>query len=161
MLVSVSPGEAQEILEYWSRRFGVPGTMLEGLRFLVRGKTVWAIADVAGVQETLATFKVEAAGLPLVRKRGGDWKPTTAALLLLEDAVVRNVVEIGPARLDPFLHGQVLPGPFLADRGYVAVRYEGKMLGCALHGETGLKSQLPRAWVDALMSGRPQGPEDE
>ena len=161
MLVSVSPGEAQEILEYWSRRFGVPGTMLEGLRFLARGKTVWAMADIAGVQETLASFKVEAAGLPLLRKRGGQWKPTTAGLLFLEDAIVKNVVELSPARLDPFLRGQVLPGPFPADRGYVAVRSGEKVLGCALHGETGLRSQLPRAWVDALVSGRPQRGEDE
>src|SRR3990172_3350736 len=103
LLVSVSPSEAQEILAYWSGRFGVPGTMLEGLRFLARGKTVWAMADLGGVQETLASFKVEAAGFPLLRKRGGQWKPTTAALLFLEDAIVKNVVELTAERLDPFL----------------------------------------------------------
>jgi len=161
LLVSVSPSEAEEILEYWSRRFGVPGTMLEGLRFLTRGKTVWAIADVAGVQETLTAFKVEAAGLPLLRKRGGHWKPTTAALLFLEDAIAKNVVELTAERLDPFLRGEVLCGPFPVEGGYVAVRYEGKMLGCALHGKAGLRSQLPRAWVDALMGGRPERGEDE
>ena len=161
MLVSVSPSEAQEILAYWTRRFGVPGTMLEGLRFLARGKTVWAMANLAGVQETLASFKVEAAGFPLLRKRGGQWKPTTAALLFFEGAIVTNVVELSAGRLDTFLRGQVLPGPFPADRGYVAVRHEGTVLGCALHGEAGLRSQLPRAWVDALLSGRPERGEDE
>jgi NOL1/NOP2/fmu family ribosome biogenesis protein len=161
LLVSVSPTEAQEILEYWSRRFGVPETMLEGLRFLARGKTVWAMADLIGVQEILGSFKVEAAGLPLLRKRGGQWKPTTAALLFLEGALVKNVVELSTGRLDTFLRGQVLPGPFAADRGYVAVRYAGTVLGCALHGEAGLRSQLPRAWVDALLSGRPERGEDE
>jgi NOL1/NOP2/fmu family ribosome biogenesis protein len=75
-------------------------------------------------------------------------------LLFLEDALVKNVVELSAGRLDTFLRGQVLPGPFPADTGYVAVRYAGTVLGCALHGQAGLRSQLPRAWVDALLSGR-------
>jgi NOL1/NOP2/fmu family ribosome biogenesis protein len=135
--------------------------MLEGLRFLARGKTVWAMADLAGAQEILASFKVEAAGFPLLRKRGSRWKPTTAALLFFGGAVITNVVELSAGRLEPFLRGQVLPGPFPADRGYVAVRYEGTLLGCALHGEAGLRSQLPRAWVDALLSGYSEKGEDE
>lgn len=135
--------------------------MLEGLRFLARGKTVWAMADLAGIQETLASLKVEAAGFPILRRRGEQWKPTTAALFSLGDAVVKNVVELTAERLDPFLRGEVLAGSFPVDGGYVAVRFEGKMLGCALHGKGGLRSQLPRAWVDALMGGRTERGEEE
>jgi NOL1/NOP2/fmu family ribosome biogenesis protein len=161
LLVSVSPSERQAILEYWSRRFGVPDTLLEGLRFLARGKTVWAMADLAGIQETLASLKVEAAGFPILRRRGEQWKPTTAALFFLGDAIAKNVVELTAERLDPFLRGEVLSGSFPVDGGYVAVRFAGKMLGCALHGKGGLRSQLPRAWVDALMGGRTERGEEE
>lgn len=160
MLVSVSQTERQAILEYWSGRFGVPSTALEGLRFLIRGKNVWAIGDLTDVEKTLASLKVEAAGLPLLRKRGGAWKPTTTSLLLLGDAVVKNVIELTEANLDSFLRGETVPGPFPVEVGYVAVRYKGEMLGCGLHGKAGLKSQLPRAWVETLMSGRPETHEE-
>ena len=155
MLVSVSPSEEQGIFEYWSVRFGVPVTALKGLRFLVRGKNVWAMGDLTGVTETLASLKVEAPGLPFLRRRRDSWKPTTAALLFLGDAISKNVVDLTAERLDPFLQGETLAGPFLVEGGYVAVRYGGEMLGCALYGKAGLRSQLPRAWVEALLSGRP------
>jgi len=155
LLVSVSPSDRQAILGYWSERFGVPSTILEGFRLLARGKNVWAIRDHTGLEETLAALKVEAAGLPLLRKRGGTWKPTTAALLWLGDAVDKNVVDLSEASIDFFLRGETLSGPFPVDGGYVAVRYTGAMLGCGLYGKAGLRSQLPRAWVETLLSGRP------
>lgn len=155
MLVSVSLPEQQAVLEYWSTRFGVPSTALAGLRFLVRGKNFWAITELTGLEEPLAVLKVEAAGLPFLRKRRGVWKPTTAALLLLGDTVTKNVIDLSEETVDPFLRGKTLPGPFPVEGGYVAVRYEEKMLGCALLGKAGLKSQLPRAWVETLLSGRP------
>lgn len=139
----------------------MPFSALQGLQFLARGKTVWAMADLAGIQETLALLKVEAAGLPFLRRRGEQWKPTTAALFFLEDAIAKNVVELTAEHLDPFLRGEVLSGSFPVEGGYVAVRFEGRMLGCALHGKGGLRSQLPRAWVDALVGGRPERGEEE
>lgn len=160
MLVSVSPTEHQEILGFWTGRFGVVSAALEGLRFLIRGKNVWAITHLSGLEEVLGVLKVEAAGLPLLRRRGGQWKPTTAALLFLGNAVVKNVVELSDETLDPFLRGEILPGPFPVAGGYVAVRYGEKMLGCGLYGKAGLKSQLPRAWVETLLSGRPQMEEE-
>lgn len=159
MLVSASASLHREICEYWHGRFGVPFAALSPYRFVMRAKTVWAITDVPGLDEVLARLKVEVAGLPFLRRRGHGWKPTTAALLLLHEEVVANVVDLPPGRLDPFLRGEVLPGPFDVAGGYVAVRYEGEVLGCALHGAAGLRSQLPRAWVDTLM-GRP-GDRDE
>ena len=154
MLVSVSPTERQAVLEFWSGRFGVASNSLRGLQFLIRGRNVWAATDLTGLEEVLAVLKVEAVGLPFLRKRGGTWKPTTASLLFLGDAVVRNVIELSEGALGLFLRGEILSGPFPVERGYVAVRHGGKMLGCGLHGKAGLKSQLPRAWVETLLRGR-------
>ncbi|MFQ5657650.1 MAG: hypothetical protein ACE5G5_08935 [Candidatus Methylomirabilales bacterium] len=161
MLVSVSQREREGIFEYWGGRFGVPPSALSGLRFLIRGRNVWAVSEVAGLEKTLTPLKVEAAGLPFLRRRGRLWKPTTAALLYLGNLVSKNVVDLSPELLNPFLRGEVLPGPFPAEGGYVAARHEGKMLGCALYGKAGLKSQLPRAWVQALLSGSLEIPEEQ
>lgn len=138
----------------------MPSISMEGLRFLVRGKNVWAMSDLTGMEETLAALKVEAAGLPFLRKRRGTWKPTTASLLFLGNAVVKNVIELSEGALDLFLRGESLSGPFPVEGGYVAVRHGGKMLGCGLYGKAGLRSQLPRAWVETLLSGRPQVEEE-
>jgi len=158
--VSVSASQHREICEYWHERFGVSFEALYGYRFVIRGKTVWAITDLPGLDEILAGLKIETAGLPFLRRRGHAWKPTTAALLLFHDAVAANVVDLPAGRLDAFLRGEVLSGPFAAERGYVAVRSDGGMLGCGLLGLAGLKSQLPRPWVEALIGGRGDREED-
>jgi NOL1/NOP2/fmu family ribosome biogenesis protein len=154
LLVSASPDEYRAILEYWHQRFGVSPDALRGLRFLIHGKTVWASADLDGLDKILGALKIEAAGLPLLRQRRRGWKPTTAALLFLGNAVTTNVVELSAEDFGPFLSGAVLQGMFTAEGGYVAVRYDGQMLGCGLLGKAGLKSQLPRPWVDALLGGK-------
>lgn len=161
MLVSVSQREREGIFEYWGERFGVSPSALSGLRFLIRGRNVWAVSDFDGLEQILASLKIEAAGLPFLRRRGRLWKPTTAALLFVGDPISKNVVDLSPELLNSFLRGEVLHGPFPVEGGYVAVRHEGKMLGCALYGKAGLRSQLPRAWVQALLSGSPEIPEEQ
>lgn len=160
LLVSVKQTEREGIFEYWSGRFGVSATTFAGLRFLARGRNVWVVDDLDGLEHILGSLNVQAAGLPLVRKQKHVWKPTTAGLLFLDDAVAKNVVDLTHDLLHPFLHGEILPGPFGVEPGYVAVRYGEKMLGCALYGKAGLKSQLPRAWVAVLLSSKPKVEEE-
>lgn len=160
MLVSVNQAERKEIFEYWGGRFGVPSRALAELRFLVRGRNVWAVTDLDGLDDALGSLKVEAAGVPFLRSQRHMWKPTTAALLFLDAAVTKNVVDLTGEQLQPFLRGEMLLGPFVVDGGYVAIRYEEKMLGCALYGKAGLKSQLPRAWVAVLRGGKPEMAEE-
>ncbi len=161
MLVSVNQAERERIFEYWGGRFGVPSPALAELRFLVRGRNVWGVADLNGLEDALGSLKVEAAGLPFLRRQKHMWKPTTAALLFLGDVITKNVVHLTEEQLQPFLRGEMLPGPFVVDGGYVAVRCEEKMLGCALYGKAGLKSQLPRAWVAVLLGGKPEMAEEQ
>ena len=160
MLVSVNQAEREQIFEYWGGRFGVPSPALAKLRFLVRGRNVWAVTDLDGLDDALGSLKVEAAGVPFLRSQRHMWKPTTAALLFLDAAVTKNVVDLTGEQLQPFLRGEMLLGPFVVDGGYVAIRYEEKMLGCALYGKAGLKSQLPRAWVAVLRGGKPEMAEE-
>lgn len=160
MLVSVNQAEREQIFEYWGGRFGVPSRALAELRFLVRGRNVWAVTDLDGLDDALGSLKVEAAGVPFLRSQRHMWKPTTAALLFLDAAVTKNVVDLTGEQLQPFLRGEMLLGPFVVDGGYVAIRYEEKMLGCALYGKAGLKSQLPRAWVAVLRGGKPEMAEE-
>lgn len=160
MLVSVNQAEREQIFEYWGGRFGVSSRALAELRFLVRGRNVWAVTDLEGLDDALGSLKVEAAGVPFLRSQRHMWKPTTAALLFLDAAVTKNVVDLTEEQLQPFLRGEMLLGPFVVDGGYVAIRYEEKMLGCALYGKAGLKSQLPRAWVAVLRGGKPEMAEE-
>lgn len=146
---------------YWSDRFGVPPNAFAGLRFLIRGKNVWAVADLAGLEDALVSLKVEAAGLPLLRRQKRMWKPTTAALLLLDGRITKNVVDLTQEQLHPFLRGEILAGPLVVEPGYVAVHYGEKMLGCGLYGKAGLKSQLPQAWVAVLLGRKSEMGEEQ
>ncbi|MFQ5575131.1 MAG: hypothetical protein ACE5E0_05865 [Terriglobia bacterium] len=122
---------------------------------------MWAVTDLGDLDDVLASLKVEAAGVPFLRMQKHMWKPTTAALLFLDGAVTKNVVDLTEEQLQPFLRGEMLAGPFVVDGGYVAVRHGEKMLGCALYGKAGLKSQLPRAWVAVLLGGKAEMAEEQ
>jgi NOL1/NOP2/fmu family ribosome biogenesis protein len=122
---------------------------------------VWVVRELDGLEEALASLAVQAAGLPFLRRQKRLWKPTTAALLFLGDAITKNVADLAEEQLDPFLHGEILSGSFTVEPGYVAVRYREQMLGCALHGRTGLRSQLPGAWVAVLLGGKRETEEEQ
>ncbi len=139
----VSEVERKEILVYFFDRFGIPGVVFQGSRFLKEKKTIYAAADAPGLENVLEKLKIEAVGVPLLRLDASLWKPTTAGLRLFAEQASRNILELDDDRLEGFLQQGIMEGPLPLDPGYVILRWKGSILGCGLYGRRGLRSQIP------------------
>lgn len=151
---AITPADREPVLSFWEEEFGVPPSAFDRQRFLQKGASkVWVVDDVAPWQEADAPGAVtlgegpepETVGMPLLRVGGEHWKPTTDALQRYERHVSQNVVELDAAQARAFVAGETVEAeyPELPSLGYVAVRYDGAMLGCGLYFPGELRSQIP------------------
>lgn len=147
MPVFVNEPEREEILAYFSGRFGIPRDSLGEYAFIKERKTIWIAAGVAGLEEALRELKIEAAGIPLLRMRVPGGKPTTAGLQLLGKRATRNAVDLDPGAFAEFLEAGAVRRSFPAEPGYVIVRWRGEVLGCGLYKPGVLLSQIPKERV--------------
>lgn len=151
----VSEVERKEILAYFFHRFGIPRAAFDGFRFLKEKKTLYAAADVPGLENILEKLKVEAAGVPLLRLDSSLWKPTTAGLRLFAEQASRNILELDDNRLEAFFEQGGMEGPLPLEPGYVILRWKGMILGCGLYGQSGLRSQIPEGRLIHLKKSSP------
>jgi NOL1/NOP2/fmu family ribosome biogenesis protein len=143
LLTFVRKAERQEIVAYFSERFGIPAETFGTISLLEGQKTMWAVSHVQALGEILRCLKIEAAGVPLVRRISSGWKPTTAGFQLVGQQATRNVVDLDDEDMERFLEDGILHQTLPLQAGYVIVRWNGKVLGCGLYGRPGLQSQIP------------------
>jgi NOL1/NOP2/fmu family ribosome biogenesis protein len=139
-----SEAERREILDYFSRRFGIPEKAFEGVCFLKGERKIWVVGDHPELERILQEMKVESAGIPLLRTKASGWKPTTAGLQFFGRHASRNVIDLEGDALRAFLNGESMEGSFSLEPGFVIVRWRGKVLGCAVCGKGKIRSQIPR-----------------
>lgn len=129
----------REVLEFWERKFGVPPDTFDDYRFFMKGRNkVW----ISGTEHLDLTL--EAIGLPFLRVNQEHPKPTTDALQRFGEHVSKNAVDVTAEEARTFVSGETVEREYDVDLGYVAVRYDGDVLGCGLYFPGELRSQVPK-----------------
>ncbi len=96
------------------------------------------------VSEGLETdYDVETYGVRCVRDTGRHLKPTTYALQLLGDRIDRNTVEINRGELEKLLSQKMIDRE-AEEEGYVALMYEGRVIGCGLYKDRKVSTRIPK-----------------
>lgn len=155
-----SEAERQEILDYFSDRFGIPEKAFEGFCFLKGERKTWVVRDHPELEKILIQLKIDSAGIPLLRTKISMWKPTTAGLHFFGRYATRNVIDLEGDALRAFLNRENIEGPFSLEPGFVIVRWRGKVLGCAVYGKGRLRSQIPEKREEPL-KGKADAEETE
>ena len=155
MLSSAGPAELRVIQEVLVERFGIPARIMEEWLIFTTGSVLWGLRDAPDIDRALEELKIERTGLPLLRRAGKRWKPTTVALQLLGPHVSSSIVELSQEELDRLLAEAALRGTREnVDQGYVALAGPDGVVGCGLYlnpwpeegREDGLLcSQFPKA----------------
>jgi len=155
VLSSAGPAEAHAVRTVLVERLGIAPEVLADLRLLCTSNVVWAIRKSDALEEALDIFRAERTGLPLIRRVGKHWKPTTAALQAFGEHLTRGIVTLTAVELERLLIQGSLRGTRAElDEGYVAIRGPEGIIGCGLYlnpiPEEGkveglLRSQLPKA----------------
>lgn len=137
----VADERREEILDFWERKFGVPPTAFEDYRFVMKGENkVW----VTDARPPDLDLEFEAVGLPFLRVNQEHPKPTTDALQRFGEHITKNAVDVTTGEARKFVSGDTVDREFEVDLGYVAVRFEGEVLGCGLYFPGELRSQVPK-----------------
>lgn len=160
MLAFVGLDESQQVLSYFSSRFGISPETFQGYHFLKIGSTIWVASAVPGLKEAIGALKVETVGIPLIRTNVGWWKPTTAGLQVFGKKATRNVVELDDEQLEMLLRKEPIWGQLPAEPGYVIVRWRGHILGCGLYGKGRLRSQIPFPYTISSRRSCPTSSEE-
>ncbi len=155
MLSSADSAELRIIRDVLVGRFGIPARVMEEWLVFSTGSVLWGLRDAPDLDEALEAFKIERTGLPLLRRVGDSWKPTTVALQVLGKYVSKSLVQLSSEDLDRLLCDAAIRGTITdVDQGYVAVAGPDGVAGCALYleplAEEGkeeglLCSQFPKA----------------
>ena len=141
--VFVPPPQRDEILAYFTDRFGIARTAFRGLRLLERQKLFVLLRESVHLS-ALAGLNVQGVGLPVLRKMPRHLKPTTAALQRFGHDAVRNTLSLSDNQLQTLLLARELPWQATLQPGYVVLVWEGHVVGCGLYTPGRLRSQIPR-----------------
>jgi hypothetical protein len=140
--VSVPPPQRDEILAYFTDRFGIALSAFRGLRLLERQKLFVLLRDSVHLS-ALAGLNVQGVGLPVLRKMPRHLKPTTAALQRFGHYAVRNTLSLSQMQLQALLLAKELSWQATVQPGYVVLVSAGHVVGCGLYTPGRLRSQIP------------------
>ena len=135
--------ERNEASEYFKERFGVDIESIEGLKFVQRSGDYW----LRSTEENELDKQTE--GIRSLRDTGKYLKPTTYVLQLFDEKIEKNVVELDREELKELLNGGMIPVE-ASSKGYVALSFEGKIIGCGLYMDDVVSSRIPRGRAKEL-----------
>lgn len=142
------PGSERDRIEemtigYYEERFGIPPSKFSGLRFLRRGDEVWAIS---WESEEIPDWKrVQSLGIRVLHVMEHGLKPTTYALQLFGKDIRKARVDVSAEELEQLALGHTIRKDLDCGRGYVAIVYDGDVVGCGFYTGEEVRSEIPSA----------------
>lgn len=133
----------KEASDYFKERFGVDIEDVEGLEFVERSGDHW----IRSTEEN--NLDKETEGIRALRDTGKYLKPTTYVLQLFDEKIEKNVVELEREELKDLLNGEMIEKE-ASSKGYVALSFEGKIVGCGLYMDEVVSSRIPRGRAEEL-----------
>ncbi|PZN13352.1 MAG: RNA methyltransferase [Bacillota bacterium] len=148
------PDLRARVVDWFRTRYGVDPAAFEGFHAFALGseRGIW----LARVPRVPGWPELRSVGIRAVRAHGVTWKPTSFGLTRFAATARRNVVDLDREELRALLEGRRvappanLPEPL--ERGWVALRYDGAVIGCGLLLEDRVTSALPQERAEELLS---------
>ena len=130
--------KVEDAWKFFEERFGVSREDLKDHKILKRSGDFWLTTD---VDEQELEYKTE--GIRFLRDTGNYLKPTTYGLQILGEKISQSTVELGKKELVELLDGEMIERE-LGEKGYVALVYEGEVIGCGLYKDGLVSSRVPK-----------------
>jgi NOL1/NOP2/fmu family ribosome biogenesis protein len=129
----------QEAWNYIEDRFGVEKNDLEGFNITKVSGDYWLVSD-----QLETDLEVETYGFRFVRITGRGLKPTTYGLQFLGDRISKNIVELDKQEFLNLLNREEMVPREMEEKGYVALRFEGQIVGCGYYMNETVSSRIPK-----------------
>jgi len=128
-----------KVKTYFQNRFNVEEKFWNNRNFYEKGNSIWmASQKVDQRKDSLAS------GIRTLRYIGGKVKPTTYILQILDEKIKKNIKRLNGKEAEILiLERKPIEASF--DPGYVALKLEGKVIGCGLMNyQNELKTQISK-----------------
>lgn len=135
------PSSVNKAEEYLKKRFGVDTGEISLKE--VSGD-IWLTSSV----ESELEFETE--GIRAVRVMDIGLKPTTYLLQMLDQDLTRNVVELDREELETLEEGGMIQRK-MDEKGYVALKFEDRVIGCGLYKDELVSSRVPEGRMKELV----------
>jgi NOL1/NOP2/sun family putative RNA methylase len=124
--------------EYLEKKFGVEKNNLLGFRIEKISGDYWLHT------EKNVDLEFETKGIRCLRDTGRGLKPTTYILQLLENKIRENIVEVDKEELIDLLDRREMIDREMKDEGYVALKYQERIIGCGYYKNQKVSSRIPK-----------------
>ena len=136
-------------VEYFGERFGVRKKLWDSFEILVGKRTVYIRA---AEEKFPRGWEVENAGFRVARLTSNLFKPGNRLLQWLGEEVKRSIVEINAEEFKKILERKLVvpslsPG---CSRGFVALKFRGKVAGCGFWTGEELQTQISKGLSSQL-----------
>ncbi len=130
--------ENEEVWNYLEKRFGASR---DSIPYQVRkvSDDYWLVSE-----QMENGLEVETYGIRFLRTTGMGLKPTTYALQILQEELDKNIVEVDREELLDLLHRREMIPREMEEKGYVAIKYEGRVIGCGFYMDEKVSSRIPK-----------------
>lgn len=132
-------------VEGYFAKFGVPKRAFADKEFVKVGNSIWLVGKKLKKPEA---FNVQTLGLRIMHIVKWGLKPTSFALQLLAEHISKRVCEVNSEELLNMIEGKPLAKKM--EKGYVALKFRGKIIGCALSTGEKIYSQLPKVLIQSF-----------
>lgn len=139
---AAKPDIVNSLLEYLDERFGIPPHAFDGLEFIESADSIWVTSADLSCASMLG--RVSSIGMRLAHIMDGRFKPTSYALMWLQPHIKSSIVHITLDELVTLLHGQPVKLRSDVSRGFVAIAFEGDILGCGFFTGDELRCEMPK-----------------
>jgi NOL1/NOP2/fmu family ribosome biogenesis protein len=136
------PGSANKAEKYLKERFGADASDLTLKK--VNGD-YWLTSSLQ------SDLEFETEGIRAVRVMDIGLKPTTYLLQLLDDNITRNIVELDRGELEILEEGGMVQRE-MGEKGYVALKFENRVIGCGLYKDELVSSRVPEGRMKEVVN---------
>lgn len=131
--------KVEDAWNYLEERFKVSKKDLESYKIIKKSGDFWITSDVGQPD-----FEYETFGIRFLRDTGKYLKPTTYGLQLLNRKISSAEVIVSLEELETLLEGDMIERSLDVEKGYVALVYEGQVVGCGLYKDELVSSRVSR-----------------
>lgn len=131
--------EVEKAWIYIEERFGVSKNELKNYRIKKVAGDYWLVSEQLDTK-----LEVETYGFRFVRITGRGLKPTTYALQFLGDRISNSIVELDKNEFLDLLNRREMVPREMEEKGYVALSFEGQIVGCGYYMNETVSSRIPK-----------------
>lgn len=130
---------------YFKNRFGIKKDYWNEYNLYEKGDSIWLTRDT-----TKKYKRYKSIGIRALRNTNFGYKPTTYILQFLDKQIHKNVYSLDQKEFEEIILERKTKQKQEFGFGYIAFKYQNKIIGCGLQDRKGIKTQIPKGRTQIL-----------